>query len=73
MRRLCHFCVILGVASTLPTCASFADEEPEVKWTFECGSRIYSGPVVAELSDRPGLELLVVLSNERKIVGLDAK
>jgi outer membrane protein assembly factor BamB len=49
-----------------------AAAQPTLRWSYQAGSRIYSSPVVADLSKKPGLEILTESSEERKLVCLSA-
>ncbi len=45
---------------------------PTLLWTYPAGSRMYASPVVADLDGKPGLEILLESSEDRKLVCLGA-
>jgi outer membrane protein assembly factor BamB len=51
---------------------SIADPAPRVEWTVQTGGRVYSSPVVAELAETPGLEILLTSSDDRSVSCLSA-
>ena len=70
--KVALFCSMLFLAlfAGFPTVT--ARPPPDVEWRFQCGSRIYSSGVVADVSPSPGLEILVASSAERKVYCLTA-
>ncbi|MCC6698566.1 MAG: PQQ-like beta-propeller repeat protein [Candidatus Hydrogenedentes bacterium] len=52
--------------------AVFADPTPTVQWTYRCGSEIYSSPVVVDITDEPGREILITSNTERRVICLSA-
>ncbi|HPA44503.1 MAG TPA: FG-GAP-like repeat-containing protein [bacterium] len=44
-----------------------AEPAPRVEWTTQTGARVYSSPVVAELAETPGLEILLTSSDDRSV------
>jgi outer membrane protein assembly factor BamB len=65
------FTALVCSLGMLASCAG-AGPMPHVKWTFQTDSRIYSSPVVADFSDLPGLEILLVSSADRRLICLSA-
>ena len=72
------FCAILPVGVSV---RAETVTEPTLLWTYQAGSRVYASPVtvcqattncVADLSRKPGLEILVESSEERKLTCLSA-
>lgn len=59
--------ILAGCASAGPRVASSRTDRPTVEWVFDAGSRIYSSPVVADLAETEGPEILVVSSADRKL------
>ncbi|MCC6487319.1 MAG: PQQ-like beta-propeller repeat protein [Candidatus Hydrogenedentes bacterium] len=58
---VCFFCA-----------AALAEGAPTVQWTYRCGSEIYSSPVVADITDEPGHEILITSNTERRVICLSA-
>jgi outer membrane protein assembly factor BamB len=67
---LVYFVFVAG--GVIPDGANAAEPELAQQWVFQTQSRIYSSPVVADLDDRPGQEILIVASAERKLICLSA-
>ena len=66
---LAAFCIVLLNAALV---SAQMITPPTLLWTYQAGSRMYASPVVADLSGKPGLEVLLESSEERKLVCLGA-